>query len=238
MIYKCPGQDPRNIKAEKMKCANCGYELEIFSDEVKVKCPKCKNVTYKQRLPSCLDWCKAAKDCIGAVGYGSYVHNKELLLKDRLFKELEKYFGDDTGRIAHAKQVMEYSEELLRREGGDWSVVIPASIFHDVGIKAAEHKYGSAAGHLQEKEGPEIARRLLEPYGVKKDDIRQICQIIAHHHSPGALKNINFGIVCDADWLVNLKEEVDLKDKKKTEQFIEKVFVTETAREMARKLYL
>lgn len=64
MIFKCPGQDDRNLKAETLICAGCGYKLEIFSDEIKVYCPKCRNLVYRQRLPSCLDWCKAARECV------------------------------------------------------------------------------------------------------------------------------------------------------------------------------
>lgn len=65
MTEKCPGQDKRNLKVECIICAACGYEVEIFSDEVKVRCPKCKKDICRQRLPSCVDWCKHAKDCIG-----------------------------------------------------------------------------------------------------------------------------------------------------------------------------
>lgn len=65
MINKCPGQDDRNLKAEAIKCAKCGYQAEIFSDEIKVVCPKCKDLICRQKLPSCIDWCKFAKDCIG-----------------------------------------------------------------------------------------------------------------------------------------------------------------------------
>lgn len=65
MIYKCPGQDSRNIQAEAMKCPECGYVLEIFSDEIRARCPNCKNLICRDRLPSCLDWCKSARDCIG-----------------------------------------------------------------------------------------------------------------------------------------------------------------------------
>lgn len=65
MIFKCPGQDDRNIKVQILKCTDCGYKVEIFSDESKVTCPKCKNLICKERLPSCIDWCKFAKDCIG-----------------------------------------------------------------------------------------------------------------------------------------------------------------------------
>jgi hypothetical protein len=65
MVYKCPGQDKRNIKAEIIKCLNCDYNIEFFSDEIKLKCPKCKNLVCRIRLPSCLEWCKSAKLCVG-----------------------------------------------------------------------------------------------------------------------------------------------------------------------------
>ncbi|MFA4889605.1 MAG: phosphohydrolase [Candidatus Omnitrophota bacterium] len=64
MINKCPGQDGRNIKAETLKCPSCGYQAEIFSDEIKVKCPKCKGLICRDRLPSCIDWCKYAEKCL------------------------------------------------------------------------------------------------------------------------------------------------------------------------------
>lgn len=65
MIFKCPGQDDRNIKAEIIGCPGCGCKIEIFSDEIKVRCPKCNNLVCREELPSCVDWCKAARDCVG-----------------------------------------------------------------------------------------------------------------------------------------------------------------------------
>jgi len=65
MSYKCPGQDDRNIKSETLTCPDCGYKVEIFSDEIKVRCAKCKGLVCRDRLPSCVDWCKAARECIG-----------------------------------------------------------------------------------------------------------------------------------------------------------------------------
>jgi len=65
MVPKCPGQDSRDIKSGILACPDCGYKLEIFSDEIKVSCPKCKSLVYRQGLPSCVDWCKSARDCIG-----------------------------------------------------------------------------------------------------------------------------------------------------------------------------
>ena len=65
MDSKCPGQEKRNVKAELLTCVTCGYQVEIFSDEVKVSCPKCKSLICRERLPSCVDWCKFARQCIG-----------------------------------------------------------------------------------------------------------------------------------------------------------------------------
>lgn len=65
MPLKCPGQDSRNLKVEKIVCPKCGYDIEIFSDENRVKCPKCRKMVGRERLPSCVDWCKAARACVG-----------------------------------------------------------------------------------------------------------------------------------------------------------------------------
>lgn len=166
------------------------------------------------------------------------MQNKAISIREKLIKELEEYFGDDKKRINHARKVLHFAEVLLKKEKGDWHIVIPASILHDIGIKEAEKKYGSAAGHYQEKEGPAIARDILLKLGLKKKDIEEICKIIAHHHSPGKVNTQNFKVLYDADWLVNLKDEVNIKDKEKLEKVINKVFLTDTARELAKKTYV
>jgi DNA-directed RNA polymerase subunit RPC12/RpoP len=66
MTYaKCPGQDMRNLRVSVHKCPNCGAEVEIFSDEMRVKCPKCKHYVYKEKVPSCIEWCASARQCLG-----------------------------------------------------------------------------------------------------------------------------------------------------------------------------
>ena len=238
MTGNCPGQDKRKVKPEPIVCPACGYEAEIFSDEIKARCPQCRQVFYRQVLPTCVEWCVAAKECLGDRAYGDYLESKSLLLKDKLLLELEKYFGDDHKRINHARKVLDYAQQLLRQENGDWQIVVPAAILHDVGIKIAQVKYGSTAGHWQEKEGPAVARKILSQLGFKAKETEEICQIIAHHHSPGKINTPNFKVLYDADWLVNLKDEVDIADKDKVKAIIEKVFLTKTGKDMAFKLYL
>ena len=57
-MKNCPGQDRRELKIIYKLCSNCGYEVEIFSDEIKIKCPKCYEIVKKHMTPSCLQWCK------------------------------------------------------------------------------------------------------------------------------------------------------------------------------------
>lgn len=65
MADKCPGQWGQVIKVGLYRCPSCKYHVEIFSDELKAKCPKCGKIIYKEKVPSCVDWCASAKKCIG-----------------------------------------------------------------------------------------------------------------------------------------------------------------------------
>ena len=66
---KCPGIDFRYLRVKIIKCDNCGYKVEVFSDEMRAKCPKCKEYVYRKDMPSCIDWCRYAKKCIGDKRY-------------------------------------------------------------------------------------------------------------------------------------------------------------------------
>ena len=159
-------------------------------------------------------------------------------VKEALVRAMEAYFGEDSKRINHAHRVTEYAEELLKGEGGDYSIVIGASVLHDIGIHQAEKKHGSAIGKYQEQEGPPIAREILTRLGVEQSQIEEICQIIAHHHSPGVITTKNFAVLYDADWLVNLKDEYDIQDRAKLNNIIERVLLTQSGKTLARKIYL
>ncbi|MBI4187587.1 MAG: HD domain-containing protein [Chloroflexi bacterium] len=158
--------------------------------------------------------------------------------KESLLKAMEAYFKGDTRRIDHAHKVTGFAEELLVKEDGDYTVVIGAAVLHDIGIHQAENKYGSSSGKYQEIEGPPIARKILTDLGFAPDQIEAICQIIAHHHSPGKITTKEFCVLFDADWLVNLKDEYDIRDQGKLKSIIENVFLSRSGKALAREIYL
>lgn len=66
MPYKqgCPGFG-KNLEIIIVKCPFCDGEIEFFSDDISRKCPACHKEVFKNKAPSCVDWCKSARQCLG-----------------------------------------------------------------------------------------------------------------------------------------------------------------------------
>jgi len=62
---KCPGSDRRDIKASLHPCPVCGHIVEMFSDEMHARCRNCGADVQRDAVPPCVQWCKAAKQCLG-----------------------------------------------------------------------------------------------------------------------------------------------------------------------------
>jgi hypothetical protein len=50
-------------------CPKCGEMVEIFSDEQRRRCPECKTMVFIEETPSCVQWCTAARECLGPDRY-------------------------------------------------------------------------------------------------------------------------------------------------------------------------
>jgi HD superfamily phosphodiesterase len=159
-------------------------------------------------------------------------------MRDKLIREMKNVFGSDKKRIAHALAVLNYADQIQAVEGGDVLIVEAAAILHDIGIQEAERKYGSSAGNYQEIEGPPIARKILQKYAFADEAINHICKIIANHHSAKDIDTTEFRIVLDADWLVNIPDELGSAGKDKLVRLIDRIFKTKTGHQIAVKSFL
>jgi len=75
MFDKCPGAIGIRTPTLKIKkCPECGGEVEVFSNDVQVKCDKCGFAVYND-LESCIQWCKYAKECVGEEVYKKLKRN-------------------------------------------------------------------------------------------------------------------------------------------------------------------
>jgi metal dependent phosphohydrolase len=88
--------------------------------------------------------------------------------------------------------------------GNERQIVEIAALLHDIGIKEAERKYNSSASRYQEQEGPAVARAILEPYHLDAKTVDRICYIIGNHHTYTKIDGIDFQILVEADFIVNI----------------------------------
>ncbi len=66
----CPGSIRiREPVPEDIPCPRCGELVEIWSDERRARCPRCRASVTREMDLSCVQWCRYAQECIGEEAY-------------------------------------------------------------------------------------------------------------------------------------------------------------------------
>ncbi len=238
---KCPGQDSRYWKPGAIfdtKCPECGRQVEFFKDDTTRKCNHCGHRFVNPQMDfGCAAYCQYAEQCIGDLP-PEVAAQREDFLKDKVAIEMKRYFKRDFKRIGHATRVARYAERIGKSEQGNMAVILTSAYLHDIGIPESERKYDSASPKYQHIEGPPVARSILEKLGAKEPLIREVCDLIGHHHWPREEETINFKVLYDADLIANLEEKQkdSPMEKERLEKIIEKSFLTESGRKEAQKV--
>ena len=233
----CPGQDtafwtPNDIY--EVECAQCGHEMEFFKDDASRRCKNCGARVQNPKLNlGCAQWCEHAAECLGYDPKQVLGDEAQESLVDQLVQAMRKHFGKDERRITHALAVLDYAEQIMRREGANPKVVLAAAVLHDVGITEGERLHGSSAGRWQEKYGPDIADRIMKDLGMDEETRDHVRRIIANHHSARDIDTTEFRVIWDADWMVNIPDEYPDKTPQQYAALIDKVFKTPSGKAMA-----
>jgi HD superfamily phosphodiesterase len=149
-----------------------------------------------------------------------------------------EYYRGDARRINHFLKVYGYAKTIGEKENLDaqtQELLEVTAIVHDIGIKISEQKYNSSSGNYQQLEGPPIAQKLLSGLGYDNDFITRVCYIIAHHHTYTNINGIDYQILVEADFLVNIFE--DAMSKEAIGNVKEKIFKTTTGIKFLEQLY-
>jgi hypothetical protein len=144
----------------------------------------------------------------------------------------------DSKRIQHFCKVHSYAKLIAEMENIDKKtqfILEVAALTHDIGIHFCEEKYGNCGGKLQEKEGPALAAELLDNLGFDKAVSERVQYLIAHHHTYSNVDGMDYQILIEADFLVNLHE--DKASKEAIEYAYNNVFMTETGKKICRDMY-
>ncbi len=157
---------------------------------------------------------------------------------DRLLYAMMEYEKGCPKRVQHLLKVYEFARMIGKMEGLNEHtqlVLESAAIVHDIGICLSLEKYGSSAGSYQEVEGPPEAKKLLESLGWPEDVIERVCWLVGHHHTYTDIQGIDYQILVEADFLVNLYEEESAPSVQKS--VYRKIFRTESGKKICALLY-
>lgn len=137
--------------------------------------------------------------------------SKDPQTRDRiLIEKMVDYYKGDPKRVQHFLKVYEFACLIGAAEGipeEEFLVLRTAAIVHDIGIRVSEEKYHSSSGKYQEKEGPAIAEPMLRSCGYEEEVIDRVLFLIAHHHTYDQIEGLDYQILVEADFLVNLFED-------------------------------
>ena len=150
-----------------------------------------------------------------------------------------KCFLDTEKQDVYKRQVHGYAKAIGEAEELDERTMLileTAAYVHDIGIKISEEKYNSSAGNYQEIEGPPIAEEMLTKLGYDKDVIERVSYLVAHHHTYSNIDGIDYQILVEADFLVNIDEDEMTKETAKNVR--EKIFKTKSGTQMLDNLFL
>lgn len=157
---------------------------------------------------------------------------------DDLFMDMIAYYDGDPKRIQHFTKVHSYARLIgIGEELDDASLFIleAAAYTHDIGIRVAEEKYGRCDGKLKEQEGPIIAQKMLSQLGFENYIVERICFLIGHHHTYDNIDGLDYQILVEADFLVNLYE--DDAGNRAIDKAYKRIFKTETGKKIFRLMF-
>lgn len=159
-------------------------------------------------------------------------------MTEHLIAEMVHYYEGDPKRIQHFMKVHDFSRTIGLLEGLDDKTLFileTAAVVHDIGIKVSEEKYGSCEGKLQEQEGPAIAKDLLHRLCYESEVIQRVCYLVGHHHTYKNIDGMDYQILVEADFLVNLYE--DQVPETGIRSAYEKIFRTESGKILCREMF-
>lgn len=157
---------------------------------------------------------------------------------NKLHLAMIKLYRGDAKRMQHFCKVHSYAKLIAENENMDKKdlfILETAALTHDIGIHLCEEKYGNCNGKLQEKEGPAIAKKLLQELGFAEDVSERVQYLIAHHHTYDKIDGMDYQILVEADFLVNIME--DNLSKEVASHAYHTIFKTECGRQICRDMF-
>ena len=149
------------------------------------------------------------------------------------------FYKGDLHDVAHFLKVYAYAKTIAELESVSREMQERcelAAVLHDIPCPLCREKYGEAAGHLQEKEGPALAEAFLDKLGCPEPLKSRVVFLVGHHHTTVGVDGLDWQILLEADFLVNADE--GRASKETVEVMLRNVYKTPTGTRLLKSVYL
>ena len=161
------------------------------------------------------------------------------MYREKAIEKMKAYF-DNQRFIEHTLKVLGRAEQICEGENIEApfirEVATLGSIFHDIGIPEALKKHNSMDAPYQEREGPAVARKLMNDAGVRPDILERVCYIVGHHHTADKVDGADFQVIWEADFIVNIDEKNIVLEADDVESAVAENLKTKTGRTLIREV--
>ncbi len=157
---------------------------------------------------------------------------------EELIMAMCRYEAGCPERIQHFMKVYAFSQMIGRLEGIPapvQQILETAAIVHDIGIRPSLKKYGSGAGGYQQIEGPPEAEKMLGELHYPAQMIERVSYLVGHHHTYQDIQGLDYQILVEADFLVNMYEEH--MDGEQIQHVRERIFRTRTGKMLLDRMF-
>lgn len=123
-----------------------------------------------------------------------------------LFHAMIAFDAGDPDLIQHFTKVHSFARLIAVSEALDANaveVLEAAALVHDIAIPLCDEKYGAHPGHLQEIEGPPLAREMLARLPFTEAEVDRVCALVGQHHTYQPIDGLDHQILIEADFIVN-----------------------------------
>ena len=146
--------------------------------------------------------------------------------------------------IEHFLKVWAYAKTIGEQESVDENtqgILELAAVVHDISCPLCREKYGNTNGKNQELESEPLVKEFFEGMPVSEQKVERIIWLVTHHHTYTNIDGIDYQILIEADFLVNINED-GLDSSKQGLDSIRKIkeniFKTKTGTKILESIYL
>ena len=153
-------------------------------------------------------------------------------------KKMVEYSKGDLHDISHFMKVYAYAKTIAEGENlspEHQKLVEVTAVVHDIACPLCRVKYGNANGKHQEEESAALLEEFFADSDLPKEFVDRVSYIVSHHHTITGIDGIDYQILVEADFLVNLAEEQSSKET--IESVKNKIFKTKTGIWLINKIF-